>query len=130
MYPHKIGPRTYFPMFGGLHIEKLLLEIHRQLIAGSGLPQLLNYSKLSIIGAEDIALNVPNITSARYLIQVCLCAEFKAMMLLFENAETILDFEKWMNEKAYESPMFHYWEMKFDLQVLTSVCSFRERKKL
>ena len=37
------------------------------------------------------------------LIQVCLCAEFKAMMLLLENEETILDFEKWMNEKAYKS---------------------------
>ena len=27
---------------------------------------------------------------------MCLYAEFKAMMLLFENEETILDFKKWM----------------------------------
>ena len=75
---------------GGLHIEKLLLEIHGQLIAASVLPRFLNYSKLSITGAGNIALNVPNITSTRYFIQVCLCAEFKARTLLLKNEETIL----------------------------------------
>ena len=94
MYPHKFGQGKYFPMFGGFHIEKLLLEIHGHLIAGSRLLQFLNCSKLSITGAGNIALNLPNISSACYLIQVCLCAEFKAMMLLLKNAETILDFEK------------------------------------
>ena len=64
--------------------------------AGSGLPRLLNCSKLLITGVRNIALNVPNTTSACYWIQVCLYAEFKAMMLLFENEETILDFKKWM----------------------------------
>ena len=33
--------------------------------------------------------------------------KFKAL-LLFETEETILDSEKWKNEKAYESPMFHH----------------------
>ena len=86
-------------MFGGLHIEKLLVEIHGQLIAGSELPGFLNNLKLSITGAENIALNVPNTTNAQYLIQACLCAEFKAMMLLLENEETILDFENWMKDE-------------------------------
>ena len=39
-------------------------------------------------------------------------------MLSLENEEAILGFEKCMNEKAYESPIFHYWKMIFDLQVL------------
>ena len=70
-------------------------------------------------------MNVPNITSAYYLIQVYLCA-FKAMMLLLENEETILD--KWINEKAYECTMFYYCKMIFALQVLILqfVCSKRE----
>ena len=63
------------------------------MIAGSGLPRFFKYSNLLITGAGNTALNVPNITSARYLIQVCLCAEFTAMMLL-ENEETINDFGK------------------------------------
>ena len=118
MYPHKFGQGKYFPMFDGLHIEKLLLEIHGQLTAGSGLLWFLNYSKLSITGAGNIALNVRNVTSVYYLIQVCLSAEFKAMMLLLENEEKIIDFKKWMNEKACESPILHYCKMIFDLQVL------------
>ena len=39
-------------MFGGLHIEKLLPEIHRQLIAGSRLPQFPDQAKVSITGAR------------------------------------------------------------------------------
>ena len=52
---------------------------------------------------------------------MCLCAEFKAMMLLFENEETILDFENWITEKAYESLMFHYWKMILDPKVLSLI---------
>ena len=104
MYSHKFGQGKYLSMFGGLYIEKVLLGIHGQLIDNSEVPRLLNYSKLSITGAGNIALNVPNITSAGYYIQVFLCAEFKTMMLLFKNEETILDFKKWM--------------MIFDLKVL------------
>ena len=80
-------------MIGGLHIEILLLEIHVQLIAGNEIPLFLNYSKLFITGAGNIALNIPNIVSARYLIQV-LAVVVVAMMLLFEIEETFLDFEK------------------------------------
>ena len=39
IYPHKFGQGKYFCIFGGLHIEKLLLKSHRQLIAGTGLPR-------------------------------------------------------------------------------------------
>ena len=98
------------------------------MVAGSRIPQFLNYSKLSITGAGNIVLNVPNLTSARYLIQVCICAEFKAVMLLLKNEETILDFEKWMDEKAYESPMFYYWKL-FDLQVLILQFLHSERER-
>ena len=52
---------------------------------------------------------------------MCLCAEFKAMMLLFENEETILDFENWITEKAYEFLMFHYWRMILDPKVLSLI---------
>ena len=63
------------------------------------------------------------------LFRFVLYAEFEAMMILFENEETFLDFKKWMNEKANEFPMFHYWKMIFHLQVLLVqfVRSERER---
>ena len=52
MFPDSLGPGKYQPMFGGLHIEKLLLEIHGQLIAGSGLARFLDQVKISITGLE------------------------------------------------------------------------------
>ena len=64
MFPDTLGPGKYLPMFGGLHIEKLLLEIHGQLIAGSGLAQFLDRAGVSITGAGNVALNVSQITSA------------------------------------------------------------------
>ena len=51
IYPNTFGPGKYFPMFGGLHIEKVLLIIHGQLVRGNGLCQLLDISNLSITGA-------------------------------------------------------------------------------
>ena len=47
IYPDQYGLHKYLPMFGGLHIEKLLLELHGQIIAGNGLPEILDISKLS-----------------------------------------------------------------------------------
>ena len=58
-------------MFGGLHIEKLLLEIHGQLIDGSGLSELIDVSNVSISGGGNVLVNVPQITSAKYLLQAC-----------------------------------------------------------
>ena len=129
IFPEKYGPGKYLAIFGGLHIEKLLLEIHGQLIAGSGLDIFIKKAQLSITGADNVVLNVPQITSARYLIQVSLCAEFKAMKLAYDNSETNLDFEMWMDERATTSAMFHYWKIIFDFQllILHFIRSERER---
>ena len=52
MYPHKFRQRMYLPMFGRLDIEKLLLEIHDQLIAGKGLLRFLIYSNFQSLVLE------------------------------------------------------------------------------
>ena len=129
MFPDTIGPGKYLPMFGGLHIEKLLLEIHGQLIAGSGLSQFLDRADISITGAGNVALNVPQITSARYLLQVCLCAEYKAMKLVFDCNESSQDLLDWMENQASESPMFNYWKIIFDFQVLILMFIRSERER-
>ena len=105
MFLDSLGPGKYLPMFGGLHIEKLLLKIHGQLIAGSGLTQFLDKAKISITGAGNAVVNVPQITSARYLLQVCLCAEYKAMRVVFDSSESTDDIQDWMEKKASESPI-------------------------
>ena len=94
LLPHELGPGMYVPMFGGLHIEKLLLEIHGQIVDGSGLSELLGISKLSIAGAGNLLINVPQITTARYLVEVYLCAEFKAMKIVFDSSGSLHDIEQ------------------------------------
>ena len=108
MFPDSLGPGKYLPMFGGLHIEKLLLEIHGQLIAGSRLAQFLDQVKVSITRAGIVMVNVSQITSARHLLQVCLCTEYKAMKFAFDSTEFNDDIQDYMEKKASKSPMFHY----------------------
>ena len=45
-------------------------------------------------------INVPQIKTARYLVKVCLCAEFKAMKIVYDSSESLHDIEQWMDEKA------------------------------
>ena len=48
MFANEFGPGKYFSILGKLHIEKVLLVIHGQLVVGCGLSQLLDVSNLSI----------------------------------------------------------------------------------
>ena len=68
MFPDSLGPEKYLPMFGGLPIENFLLEIHGQLIAGSGLAQFLDQAKVAITGVGNVVVNVSQITIPRNLL--------------------------------------------------------------
>ena len=122
MFPDSPGPGKYLPMFGGLHIEK-------PLIAGNGLAQFLDQAKVSITGAGNVVVNVFQITSAWYLLQVRLCAEYKAVRVVFDSSESTDDIQDWMEKKASESRMFHYWKMIFDLQILILMFIWSQRER-
>ena len=128
MFLDSLGPGEYLPMFGGFHIEIILLEIHGKIIAGSGLAQFLDRAKVSITGVRNVVVNVSQITSARYLLQVCLCAEYKTMRVVFDSSEPTDDIQDWMKKAASESPMFHYWKMIFGLQILILMLIRSERE--
>ena len=74
-------------MFGGLHIEKLFPEIHGQLIVRSRHAKFPDQTNVVITGAGKVVVIVSQITSTRYLLQVCLCAECKAMRAVFDSSE-------------------------------------------
>ena len=46
--------KNYFAMFGGLHIEQCLLVVHGQLIANSGLKEVLESCALATIGVGAV----------------------------------------------------------------------------
>ena len=129
MFSDSLCPQKYPPMFGGLHIQNVLLEIQGQFFAGSWLAHFLDQAKVSITGAGNVVVNVSQIIRVWYLLQVRLYAEYKTMRVAFESSESTYDILDWMEEKASEYPMFHYWKMIFDLQILVLmfIRSKRER---
>ena len=62
--------RKYFCLFGGVHVEKRLLVLHSDFIKGSGLPEVLGLSNLSVCSLENTMLFVNDIKGARYALQV------------------------------------------------------------
>ena len=74
-------------------------------------------------------VSVSQIISAPYLLQVCLCAEYKVMSVVFDSSDSTDDNRNWMEKKASESPMFRYWKMLFDLQILILMFTRLEREQ-
>ena len=52
MFPDSLGPGKYLPMFGGLHIEKLLLEIQASLFLEVDLLNFLIRLRFLLLGPE------------------------------------------------------------------------------
>ena len=66
MFPIK----SYFPFFGGLHIEQALLRIHGQLIKGSGIDDIIGMAGLPTAGLQTTVCDVKSIKKARYTLQI------------------------------------------------------------
>ena len=56
MNPAEFSDDQYFAILGGLLIEQSLLGIHGEIIAGSGLTEILEVNNLSLVGASTAAL--------------------------------------------------------------------------
>ena len=67
-YPAEFSDDQYFSILGGLHIEQSLLGIHSEIIAGSGLAEILEVNNLSLVGASTAALDVSDIKRSRYIV--------------------------------------------------------------
>ena len=123
----KFGKSKYFCLFGGLHIEKILLVIHGELIKGSGLESILSASNLSIVGTGAM-VNVNHIKQARYCLQVSVCAIYVKLREAHTCSGSTLSPMEWLKLKAGENPMCLYWKMILDLQIdiLLFIRSIRE----
>ena len=65
-FPDIFGNTKYFSIFGGLHIGKSLLIIHREFIRGSGLAELMQQCKLSVSGLGNATQFASDIKQGRY----------------------------------------------------------------
>ena len=78
-FPARFGNNSYFSLFVELHVEKSLLAVHGECIKGSGLPELLGQSNLSLTGIEKTTVDVNHIKRARYGLQVSACAIYEKL---------------------------------------------------
>ena len=94
-YPNNFSDNQYFAIFGGLHIEKSLLGIHGELIAGSGLAEILEVTDLSTIGVSTASLDVSDINQSRYCMQVSLCAIYHKLKEAHKDRKSFLPVFDW-----------------------------------
>ena len=108
----------------GPHFEKLLLCIIGQLIAGSGLAEILTLHKFVRISLSDAS----HIKRAHYDIQVKVCDLFlKSQEALVKDGSNLHPYS-WLVKKSVTNRMCFIWKVILDLeiQILIFVRSHRE----
>ena len=75
----------YCAIFGGRHIEQCILVVHGQLVAGSGLKEILETYSLATIGASAV-VGINQIKRRLYCVQVVLCLLYRKLV---EDAKTV-----------------------------------------
>ena len=106
----------YFPIFGQLRIERSLLVIHGQLIEVSGLVQILTKHKFSLLRLS-VVVDLNNVTSARYTLQITLCALYIKLREDALVSETNLSPYDWLTQKSKDNAVFLCWKCVIDLQI-------------
>ena len=106
-YPGLFGNSKYFSLFGGLHFEKALLNVHGEFIKVSGLDKLLCQSNLPISGMENIVVNVTDIKRCRYGLQISACAIYQQLVKTFDTKSNITVWE-WLAQNPETSTMTLY----------------------
>ena len=104
-YPNNFSDNQYFAIFGGLHIEQSLLGIHGELIAGSGLAEILVVNDLSTIGVSAASLDISDIKQSRFCMQVSLCAIYHKLKEAHKNSKSFLPVFDWFNKRTVSSEM-------------------------
>ena len=128
----KFAPPKYFPIFGGLHIEKALLTSHGLLIGGSGLEDILGDKQIETIGLQTADVDINHIHKGRYAIQLSSTAIFACLKAAYTQSQSDNPLLDWANEMAKQNLMFRYWFiiLNFQIDYLVFVKSLREGKFL
>ena len=116
-YPEKFSDDLYFSIMGGLHIEQEALNIHGEIISGSGLAEILKNNDLSTIGIYSATLDINHIKPSWYCLQVTLCALYKKLKEVHANSHSQLPPLIWLDESPQKKEMVFYSEMIVELEL-------------
>ena len=74
--------------------------MHGEVIAGSGLSEILEVNNLSTIGVSAASLDVNDIKRSRYCLQVSLCAIYHKLKEAHNSSQSILPVLDWLDKRA------------------------------
>ena len=100
-----------------MHIEQSIQDVHGDIIRGSGLPEILKISNLSIVGA-DAVIKINHVKRVRYCIQVTVCTIYKKTKEKYLKSESRLSLILWLDKRSTESNMAFIWQLIFSVEVL------------
>ena len=114
-------------MLGGLHIEMAMINVIGLLLESSGWCETMSASGLTTVGRAQSLTGASHIKNARYAHQAT-CATLHSLMKdaylkdmeasVEKNKET---FEQWQKRCRNEYPLFAFWAMILELEVLYNI---------
>ena len=124
---NELGEDKLVIMLGGLHIEMAIINVIGLLLESSGWCETLSASGLTTVGRAQSLTGASHIKNARYAHQAT-CATLHSLMKgaylkdmeasVEKNKET---FEQWQKRCRNEYPLFAFWAMILDLEVLYNI---------
>ena len=113
MYPETQGSGKYLSIIGSLHIEQSALVMHRKIIKGSGLQNILSSNNLSIIGTSAV-VDVNDTKRTHYCLQVAACPVFRKLKDACIQSNSLLPILDWLEHRS----KCFYWKLIRYFQVL------------
>ena len=134
--PNKYGEDKFVIMLGPLHIEMALWRCLGQWLDGSGWTEAITQAEVASPGVAGAILKAAHVARAKHAHQVTACS----LQILLNNAyiryqestlpQDCLTYEQWLIKGIADSPMYQYWFITLELELLivTFLRSVREGK--
>ena len=105
---------NFFSLFLEMHIEQSMQDVDGDITRGSGLPEVLKISNLSVTGT-DAVIKINHLKRVRYCIQLTVCTIYKKIKEAYLKSESRLPLIQWLNKRSTESNMAFVWELIFNV---------------
>ena len=129
-WPGEMGEDHLVVLMGGLHIEMVMLEILGDWLQESGWTVVLKKANLNNPGVVESFLSDSHVKRSRYAHEVTACSLYILLNMAFTEQNEYEDMKTFISERCSKYPLFKYWYITLELEVLllSFVRSFREKK--
>ena len=125
-WKYNYGENKLVLMFGGLHIEMAAWKAVGTWLEGSGWSDVLSESNIATSGKAESYLQASHLKRTRYAHQVTaaslhiLCHQAYEYFLADQGTANYQSFEAWCEERANKFPMFTYWYLVLEQELVFS----------